>query len=124
MTGARAAVRSASCVLEHVPDLVRYGSKPAREPQRLPELASALRPFDETGHRGLVQPQERRQIGHARSAVAQEAEQPQLRERQVVLRTDAREHGHHPEGRPDESVFERVVRSHAGIVLDMVCITN
>lgn len=47
MTGARAAVRSASFVLEHVPDLVRYGSKPAREPQRLPELASALRPFDE-----------------------------------------------------------------------------
>ena len=43
----RAAVTSASFVLEHVPDLVRYGSKPSREPARLDDLAVALRPFDD-----------------------------------------------------------------------------
>ncbi len=42
----RAAVLGASLVLEHVPDLVRYGSKPSRESHRLPELAAALRSFD------------------------------------------------------------------------------
>jgi hypothetical protein len=34
-------------VLEHVPDLVRYGSKPSREEGRLGELTRALRGFDE-----------------------------------------------------------------------------
>lgn len=43
----RAAVRSASFVLEHVPDLVRYGSKPAREPEQLEALTAGLRSFDE-----------------------------------------------------------------------------
>ena len=33
--GAPAAVTAASFVLEHVPDLVRYGSKPSREPEQL-----------------------------------------------------------------------------------------
>ena len=47
MTARRTAVRAASVVLEHVPDLVRYGSKPAREANRLPEIAAALRSFDE-----------------------------------------------------------------------------
>ena len=42
----RAAVSGASFVLEHVPDLVRYGSKPARETARLPDLLGALRSFD------------------------------------------------------------------------------
>jgi hypothetical protein len=45
--GRRAAVRAASVVLEHVPDLVRYGSKPARENHRLPEIGAALRSFDD-----------------------------------------------------------------------------
>ena len=39
----RAAVVSASFVLEHVPDLVRYGSKPSREPAKLDRLTEALR---------------------------------------------------------------------------------
>jgi hypothetical protein len=43
----RTAVVAASLVLEHVPDLVRYGSKPAREPEHAPELAASLRSFDD-----------------------------------------------------------------------------
>jgi glycine/sarcosine/betaine reductase complex component C subunit beta len=43
----RAAVVAASFVLEHVPDLVRYGSKPAREPQQLDALTAALRSYDD-----------------------------------------------------------------------------
>lgn len=43
----RAAVTASSFVLEHVPDLVRYGSKPSREPQQLEALAGALRSYDE-----------------------------------------------------------------------------
>jgi betaine reductase len=43
----RAGVLGAAFVLEHVPDLVRYGSKPLREPKRLPELLGALRTYEE-----------------------------------------------------------------------------
>ncbi len=43
----RAAVLGAEMTLQHVPDLVRYGSKPAREIARLPEINDALRGFDE-----------------------------------------------------------------------------
>ena len=43
----RAAVTSASFVLEHVPDLVRYGSKPAREPQQIEAITAGLRPFED-----------------------------------------------------------------------------
>ncbi len=43
----RAAVTGASFVLEHVPDLVRHGSKPRREPEQLTELGAALRTFEE-----------------------------------------------------------------------------
>ena len=46
----RAALLNASCTLFHVPDLVRYGSKPVRElrrdPDRLDQLQAHLRPFD------------------------------------------------------------------------------
>ena len=45
--GRRVGVVAASLTLAHVPDLVRYGSKPARERDRLPELLAALRSFDE-----------------------------------------------------------------------------
>jgi glycine/sarcosine/betaine reductase complex component C subunit beta len=48
MTGVRrAAVVSASFVLEHVPDLVRYGSKPSREPDQSDRLTAALRGYDD-----------------------------------------------------------------------------
>ncbi len=43
----RAAVVASSFVLEHVPDLVRYGSKPAREPQQLEALRRSLRSFED-----------------------------------------------------------------------------
>lgn len=43
----RAGILGASLVLQHVPDLVRYGSKPSREPGRMPELATALRTYDQ-----------------------------------------------------------------------------
>ena len=43
----RAGIHAASLVLQHVPDLVRYGSKPARESTRLPELQAELRSYDE-----------------------------------------------------------------------------
>ena len=47
MTGRQAAIAAASFVLEHVPDLVRYGSKPSREPAQLGRLIAALRTYDE-----------------------------------------------------------------------------
>jgi betaine reductase len=43
----RAAVAAASLVLDHVPDLVRYGSKPRREAARWPEIAASLRTVDD-----------------------------------------------------------------------------
>ncbi len=43
----RAGILNASLVLGHVPDLVRYGSKPRREPARKDELIDALRSHDE-----------------------------------------------------------------------------
>jgi glycine/sarcosine/betaine reductase complex component C subunit beta len=41
----RAAILDASLTLQHVPDLVRYGSKPSREQDRIPELLKALRSY-------------------------------------------------------------------------------
>jgi len=43
----RPTVVAASLVLDHVPDLVRYGCKPSREAARLDELVAAFRNFDE-----------------------------------------------------------------------------
>jgi hypothetical protein len=40
-------VLAASLVLEHVPDLVRFGSKPQRQPERRAELEAALRSYEE-----------------------------------------------------------------------------
>jgi glycine/sarcosine/betaine reductase complex component C subunit beta len=42
----RPAVAHAALVLEHVPDLVRYGSKPQREPGKQAELQAALRGYE------------------------------------------------------------------------------
>jgi len=43
----RARILGASLVLEHVPDLVRYGSKPDRERARFTALHSRLRTYEE-----------------------------------------------------------------------------
>jgi glycine/sarcosine/betaine reductase complex component C subunit beta len=43
----RAAVAATSLVLDHVPDLVRYGSKPRRETARWPEIMTSLRGYDD-----------------------------------------------------------------------------
>jgi betaine reductase len=43
----RAAVVATSLVLDHIPDLVRYGSKPRRETHRWSEIATSLRTFDD-----------------------------------------------------------------------------
>ena len=43
----RAAVVATSLVLDHVPDLVRYGSKPRRVTARWPEITTSLRTFDD-----------------------------------------------------------------------------
>ena len=43
----RAAILGASLTLQHVPELVRYGSKPSREPRRIPEILGALRSYED-----------------------------------------------------------------------------
>ncbi len=43
----RASILGASLTLQHVPELVRYGSKPSREPERLPEILSSLRSYED-----------------------------------------------------------------------------
>ena len=47
MTGRDVAIVGASLTLQHVPDLVRYGSKPRREQERLPQIQAALRSFND-----------------------------------------------------------------------------
>ena len=42
-----AGVLGAAFTLQHVPDLVRYGSKPSREPAQLERIAAALRSYDQ-----------------------------------------------------------------------------
>ena len=45
--GRAVSILGASLTLQHVPDLVRYGSKPWREQARWPEISTRLRSFDE-----------------------------------------------------------------------------
>jgi betaine reductase len=68
----RAGILAASLVLEHVPDLVRYGSKPSREPDRLPELERALRSYEQ----GLAYPPHQVFIGNARPEALWELPRP------------------------------------------------
>ena len=46
MTGRAVSIQGASLTLQHVPDLVRYGSKPRRETASQARIADALRTFD------------------------------------------------------------------------------
>jgi len=72
VTERRAAVAGASFVLEHVPDLVRYGSKPSREPGRSEELLASLRSFDAA----VAYPPNQVFIGNQRPDVLWEIERP------------------------------------------------
>ena len=47
MTGRGVSIVGASLTLQHVPDLVRYGSKPRREQDRLPQIQASLRSFSD-----------------------------------------------------------------------------
>jgi glycine/sarcosine/betaine reductase complex component C subunit beta len=47
VTSGRASILGASLTLQHVPDLVRHGSKPSRELDRLDDLLAGLRSFEE-----------------------------------------------------------------------------
>ena len=47
MTARDVAIAGASLTLQHVPDLVRYGSKPRRALERLPQIQAALRSFSD-----------------------------------------------------------------------------
>ena len=47
MIGRDVAIVGASLTLQHVPDLVRYGSKPRREQERLPQIQAAIRSFSD-----------------------------------------------------------------------------
>ncbi len=66
MSVRRAGILGAALVLEHVPDLVRYGSKPSRELDRLPELERSLRTYEQA----LAYPPHQVFIGNARPEAA------------------------------------------------------
>jgi betaine reductase len=68
----QAGILGAALVLEHVPDLVRYGSKPLRERDRLPELLGALRTYREA----LAYPPHQAFIGNLRPEELWSIERP------------------------------------------------
>jgi betaine reductase len=70
--GRTPAILGASITLQHVPDLVRYGSKPAREQARIPEILAALRGFDEA----TAYPPNQVMIGNATPASLRERPRP------------------------------------------------
>jgi len=68
----RAAVVATSLVLDHVPDLVRYGSKPRRETHRWQEIATSLRTFDDA----VAYPPNQVVIGNLRPEALWDRERP------------------------------------------------
>jgi betaine reductase len=68
----RAGILGAALVLQHVPDLVRYGSKPLRERERLPELTGALRTYEQA----LAYPPHQVFIGNLRPEALWELSRP------------------------------------------------
>jgi betaine reductase len=68
----RPAVLAASLILQHVPDLVPHGSKPSREPDRLPELRASLRSFDDA----VAYPPNQAFIGNLRPEALWDLERP------------------------------------------------
>ena len=69
---ARPAVLAASLTLQHVPDLVRHGSKPSREQGRIAELLDSLRSFDEA----VAYPPNQVFVGNLRPEALRDLERP------------------------------------------------
>lgn len=76
MTGRDVAIAGASLTLQHVPDLVRYGSKPRREQARLPQIRAALRSFSEA----VDYPPSQVFIGNAEPGILRELPRPWWRD--------------------------------------------
>ena len=74
--GRPVAVLGASLTLEHVPDLVRYGSKPWRERDRWPEIAARLRSFGDA----VAYPPNQAFIGNLEPDALWERDRPWWRE--------------------------------------------
>jgi len=68
----RAAIVATSLVLDHVPDLVRYGSKPRRETERWPEITTSLRTYDDA----VAYPPNQVMIGNLRPEDLWDRERP------------------------------------------------
>jgi len=73
-------VLAASLTLRHVPDLVRHGSKPSREPARIAELLASLRSFDEA----VAYPPNQVFIGNLRPEALRDLERPRWRDASVA----------------------------------------
>ncbi len=76
MTGRDVAIAGASLTLQHVPDLVRYGSKPRREQSRLPQIQAALRSFSDA----VDYPPNQVFIGNAEPVVLRDLPRPWWRD--------------------------------------------
>jgi hypothetical protein len=72
VTGRDVAIIGASLTLQHVPDLVRYGSKPRREPERLPQIQAAVRSFNDA----VSYPPNQVFIGNAEPDILRELPRP------------------------------------------------
>lgn len=98
MTSRRAGVLGSSLVLEHVPDLVRYGSKPWRERARLPEITAALRGWEQA----VAYPPHQVFIGNLRPEELWETERPWW----GAERNGASAAGRHGEIMPQRAYYE------------------
>jgi hypothetical protein len=68
---------------------------PVRLVRRPPDQPPLLGPADQPGDRRLVQSQMIGELAHRHPPVPQDAEHPELRQRQVMLGPDPAQHGHH-----------------------------
>lgn len=75
-TGRPVAIHAATLTLQHVPDLVRYGSKPRREAHRLAEITAALRSFEDA----VSYPPNQVFVGNAEPEVLRELPRPWWRD--------------------------------------------
>ena len=86
VTGRDVAILGASLTLQHVPDLVRYGSKPRREQDRLPQIQAALRSFSDA----VDYPPNQVFIGNAEPDLLRDLPRPWWRDRRLPATRAAR----------------------------------